>query len=244
MQYKITLSYDGTSYFGWQKTIEGPSIEYLVERALFTIFQRNVSLQVASRTDRGVHAMQQVASFSSDIPIATDDTIYRLNRILPVDIRISGIVQIDDNFHPSTNAKSKTYEYWISNTAFQSPFHRHYYWHISDPLPLPVIEESIQYFIGKKDFGCFCNDPSTRPEDTIREVFDIQLHQSSQNYIIEVTGNRFLYKMVRNIVGTLVYMGQGKLNIPILLEAMEKKDRTKLGITAPAHGLFLKKVNY
>lgn len=241
----LTLSYDGTCYFGWQKTKEGASIESCLEKAIISILQHSISLQAASRTDRGVHADGQRVNFFTQSKIPLPKLIKAINSLLPSDIRVLAAEEKDPLFHPTIQAISKEYHYKISLTAFQHPHLRFTHWHIPKPLDISLMETAIPKLIGKMNFACFRNQRKELVlEDTIRELYDINFEYRDDILTIKMTGDSFLYKMARNIVGTLVYVGNGKIKIQDIEQLLSHCDRTKAGITAPAHGLTLHKVFY
>lgn len=243
---KLRLTYDGTAYFGWQKTDEGPSIEQTLQRILETILQQPVTLQAASRTDRGVHAHSQVVNFFSDKPILSFEKFqFQLNSMLPKDIRVLEACQERDDFHPTIDVLEKTYVYTITAAFFQMPQDRHYAWHVYYPLNLALMKEAASQLIGTYDFKGFTNRKIDEIYDNhIRTIHDISFTQNSDQIQISIRGNHFLYKMIRNIVGTLVYIGCKKLPIHVINNLKIEKNRTLAGITAPAHGLSLFNLKY
>lgn len=244
MKIKLILSYDGTDFLGWQASKEGPTIEEALKVALEQIYQEPITLEAASRTDAGVHAEGQVATFS----IAKSKDLARLktslNQLLPQAIRVREIAEVAETFHPTLDATSKEYHYQISLGIVHSPFLRYYSWHVHAPLDIALMQEAAPLFIGTHDFSSFCNANEPRPTDTIRTLTRFDLIQQGDLLRFEIEGNRFLYKMVRNLVGTLVYVGQGKLSLEQAASLLQAKDRTQGGVTAPAQGLILKKVAY
>lgn len=242
MNIKLILAYDGTSYLGWQKTKEGSSIEEELENALGQILQEKVILQAASRTDRGVHATFQVVNFKTQKEIHLAKLQKGLNALLPRDIAILQIEQVPDDFHPTLDAMGKEYHYHMSFEPVLFPQERHFVWHYPYEMDLAEMQAAKDALIGTLDFTSLTN---IRTDDTIRTVSRIAIEElRPARLLFKVTGSNFLYKMVRNIVGTLVYVGKGEIaaaDIPGILLA---KDRRLSGITAPAHGLFLAKVFY
>lgn len=241
---KLTLAYDGTVYFGWQKTDNGPSIEESLQTALEKILQHPIKLQATSRTDAGVHAQGQIVNFFTEKPLPPFKLQNALNGLLPPDISVLHAEYASPTFHPTLDCKSKEYHYSICYGPIQLPQHRLYSWHYPHSLNLHNMHLAAQYFLGSHDFAAFCNFKKNEVYDHhIREVTQIKLLPlENQRLLIKISGNNFLYKMVRNIVGTLVYVGAGKIppeNIPNIIE---KQDRTLAGITAPACGLKLYQV--
>lgn len=242
----LKIAYDGTHFLGWQKTSFGRSIEEELEKALFQLLQHPVQLQAASRTDAGVHAEGQIVNFfTSSRRYPLSELLYRLNKLLPSDISVLEIHEMPPDFHPTLLCIKKTYRYSLSLGLYQLPHKRYYAWHFAYPLNLDKIEQASKWLLGKHDFSAFCNDKSKTLKDPICTLESITIEQTSAEDVdLYITGDRFLYKMVRNIVGTLVYIGSNKLPEQLLKEGIEGKKREHLGITAPAHGLSLYKVHY
>ncbi len=238
----IKIAYDGTHFFGFQKTKEGKSIEAELQNAAEKALQHSVSINTASRTDRGVHAKGQISTFHTFHKIELIKLKHILNCLLPKEIRIMDIAEAPLSFHPTLDAKKKEYQYSISLKPFIDPFIRRYAWHLPHALNIELMKTASTYLIGEKDFICFQNS-GRKAATTIRNLERIEI---SEGDILQITltGNSFLYKMVRNIVGTLVYVGLEKIKPDELLEILEMKDRKKAGITAPALGLCLNQVFY
>lgn len=243
---KLTLAYDGTGYLGWQKTKMGPSIEESLEKALAKILQRDISLQAASRTDAGVHATGQVVNFFAQRLPSLEKLIYSLNSVLPKEIVVLAAERANDTFHPTLDCADKEYHYHLSYGEAQMPHQRLYAWHYPFPFNADTMRQAIPHLIGKKDFSAFCNVKKNEAyEDTVRDLKSIKIIElPNQCLRFELAGNSFLYKMVRNLVGTLVYVGCGKIGVDQLPAIISSADRTLAGMTAPAHGLFLHKVHY
>ena len=251
MNIKGSLSYDGSCYLGWQKNNAGPSIEGTLQEACEIFFQQKISLQAASRTDAGVHAKGQVINFLiKEQNVDFDHALYRLNRLLPNDIAITSLELASLDYHPTTHAIGKTYTYTICNASIQLPLLRHLQWHYSYKLDLVAMTHAAALLTGTHDFSGFCNLSSEgknnqQKMNSIRSLSSISITKNSDEIIeIEITGNNFLYKMARNIVGFLCYTGRGIFTLNDLITIIKKKDRTLNGITAPAHGLQLTKVFY
>lgn len=247
VNHKLLVAYDGTNFFGWQKTKSGPSIEEALEKAIEQILQEKIALQAASRTDRGVHATGQVVDFHSIKPI----TDYRkfllgINAVLPHDIAVLEAEEAPPGFHPTLNVETKTYEYAICFGKVQLPQDRLYSWHFHYPLDITKMREAAANLAGTHDFSAFCNQKNNEEyEHHVRTVHSILLKPLGQERLtISVTGNHFLYKMVRNIVGTLAYVGCGKMTPQDVEKALISHDRTLAGVTAPAHGLTLSNITY
>jgi len=238
---KLILAYEGTHYLGWQKTAMGPSIEEELEKALAQILRHPVSLQAASRTDAGVHAEGQVVNFFTDVKIPLEKLQKSLNGLLAKDISVIKIELADESFHPTLDSQGKEYHYSVCLGSTQLPFYRNFSWHFAYPVNIDEIRKAAHRLKGRHDFAAFTNE---RQEDNVREIFDIVIEPSENRLKIRVSGNNFLYKMVRNIVGTLLYVGCGKLSSDEVPSILASRDRTRAGVTAPALGLVLKEVFY
>lgn len=239
---KILVAYEGTRYLGWQKTKEGPSIEETLEQALFQIYHLPFSLQAASRTDAGVHAEGQTVNFFLHEPPNLYKLQRGLNALLPKDICVKHIEIAKPTFHPTLDAFGKEYCYAVCNDSVQLPFYRHFSWRVPLPLDLKRMEKAASYLIGELDFSAFSN---LKVENAVRKVTEIEIQTlPDKRFLFSIKGNHFLYKMVRNLIGTLVYIGCGKLDPESIPDILASKDRTRAGPTAPAHGLILKTVFY
>lgn len=248
---KITIAYDGSNYLGWQKTIEGPSIEESLQRVLEQIFQQPMRLQAASRTDAGVHAVGQVVNCLPKTLRPTPERLrISLNMLLPGDIRIIDIELAQESFHPTLDCKEKEYHYWICNSPVQLPQNRLYSWHVHTPLDLAAMDQAASILAGTHDFAAFCNAiQETEYENTIRTIHSLEVIRHSgqhpgQRLQLKVRGSNFLYRMVRNLAGTLVDIGRGKTSLDNLEPILAKGKRAEAGLTAPAHGLTLFRVYY
>ncbi len=243
---KAKVAYDGTNYYGWQKTSAGPSIEEALQCVLEQILQHTISLQAASRTDLGVHAEGQVINFQTDKKQDLNRLRYACNCLLPKDIRILELEEVPDSFHPTLDSVGKRYVYSVCNSMVQLPQRRLYSWHIPQPLDLLLMQEASQYFIGELDFRAFCNFRKNRVyESYVRNVTEVKIISTGSDHLtFELIGDHFLYKMVRNIVGTLIYVGLHKIEASSIPGIRESGSRAQAGITAPAHGLCLKEVLY
>jgi len=242
MNYKIVLSYDGTRYFGWQKTKTGPSIQENLEKALFQILRIPVPTEAASRTDRGVHAEGQVVNFFLSTPAPPSRLLYSLNAVLPPDIRARSIEEMPNDFHPTLSALSKEYRYHICNEAVQYPRERLYSWHIHEPLDLTAMQFAAQHLLGTHNFASFT---TIEIEDTMRTLFDVQILPLANGKLqIRIAGDRFLYKMMRRLVGTIVAVGKRTMSEKDVLTLLKSPNRAQAGVTAPAHGLTLHQIHY
>jgi len=251
---KLTLQYDGTNYSGWQVQKKGATIQGLLEDALFTTTGDRTRITGAARTDAGVHALQQVAAFSTGSLLEPHIFVKALNGNLPPDIRVIKAEACENDFHPRYDAKDKTYSYIIYKTSAYSVFLEKYSWSIPYKLNCETMREAAFYLEGEHDFSCFrasgCS--SKHPVRTIQaievsELLSIEFigfHFDVPVIKISVTANAFLRHMARNIVGTLVEIGRGKYPPLWMKEVLQSKDRKLAGKTAPARGLFLEKIRY
>ncbi|MEW6615516.1 MAG: tRNA pseudouridine(38-40) synthase TruA [Thermodesulfobacteriota bacterium] len=241
---KLVIEYDGTNYHGWQIQPNAVTIQETIEERLQKITQEEIRLIAAGRTDAGVHAVEQVANFPTNSRLEINNIQRGLNSLLPPDISIKEISEVEQDFHARYSAKSKIYRYVILNQRFPSPLYRNFSWFIPFKLNVKKMKKAVKCLIGKHDFSSFkasgCNS-----HNPIREVYAISLDKSPKGFIIfEIEANAFLKQMVRNIVGTMVDVGNGKIGGSEFEEILRAKDRKKAGIMAPPQGLFLLKVNY
>ncbi|MBM3201088.1 MAG: tRNA pseudouridine(38-40) synthase TruA [Chlamydiae bacterium] len=239
MNIVLLLSYEGTRYQGFT-----PGIVSCLEKALASHQITFSKIQAASRTDAKVHAKGQVVNFfTPKLPFPIEKFPLIINHSLPEDIRILEARIKDNSFHATLDAKSKEYCYYLSTDNVQLPFERNFAWHYPVALDLTLMQKASEYFIGEKDFTSFVNQGSDRDMKTLSTITKCSIEKKSC-VIFTIHGSHFHYKMVRNIVGTLVYIGQGKIKIEELKTIFSSSDRTLSGITAPAHGLVLNKVHY
>lgn len=244
---KLIISYDGTDFLGWQHSGMGPkTVEGSLLIALEKIFNQTLRLEAASRTDTGVHAKKQVVAFSFSGSSPTPGQLrLSLNQMLPKSIRVLSAQPCPLEFHPSKMAKAKRYSYYLSLGLFQHPFERLYSWHVLAPFCLATLKEATGYFLGSHDFRAFTNQGSVQYEDYRRTIFSIDVtSESAEKIRIDVCGDRFTYKMVRNIIGTLVYVGKKMIDPESVESIIAGKIRANAGPTAPAKGLFLDHVYY
>lgn len=234
----LTVAYDGTNYHGWQLQPNVRTIESVLNDALSALFHEDIRVIGASRTDTGVHAMGNVAVFDTNARMPADKVSYALNQRLPEDIRIQSSKEVSLDFHPRHQNSRKTYEYRILNREFPLPTQRLYAHFTYVPLDAALMQQAADYLIGEHDFKSFCS-VNTAAETTVRTIYDLNVNQQGDMITIRVTGNGFLYNMVRIIAGTLIEVGRGSLEPDRMPEILEALDRTRAGPTAPACGLTL-----
>lgn len=242
--YKCTISYDGSSFDGWQRqgNTHNTIQEYL-EETLSNQLTNNIAIRGAGRTDAGVHAIGQVFDFFTDTQLDTLSFIETLNQKLPETTRILNIESVLPDFHARKSAVAKTYEYRIDTRFVANVFTRKYSYWLGKPLDADNMKLATTFLIGTHDFSSFTSD-KTPGKDHTRTITDINIATTDTTLTIAFTGDGFLYNMVRILTGTLIEVGQGKLNpnqIPVILAA---KNRQFAGFTAPAQGLFLKEIFY
>ena len=242
--FKLTIEYDGTAYCGWQRQKGAPTIQEEIERALGTMTGQPVRLIGAGRTDAGVHARGQVANFKSRTSLTAEIFQKGLNGLLPEDIVIRQCCEVADGFHARHSARSKRYAYRVANQPIRIAIGRHYAWCILRPLDLRAMRAAVACLVGIHDFKAFEGVGSPRAH-TCRHVIQARLVEKERNMLVfEIEADGFLRYMVRNMVGTLVTVGIGKLSPEDVPRIMASKDRKHAGATAPAHGLFLMEVKY
>ena len=241
---KIILEYDGTRYHGWQRQANRLTVQEVLEEGISTITQEDVRVMGSGRTDAGVHAVGQVANFRTNSNIEERGFHKGINSLLPWDIVVKELAETDSSFHARYDAKSKIYLYQIYRGAVRSALYRNYAWFMREPLDIEKMKEAAQLLLGTFDFSSFCA-ANCGIENHVRTVMAVDIaidHSGMVKFCIEADG--FLKYMVRNIVGTLVDVGRGKLSSSELMIIVEAKDRKRASQTAPAHGLFLIEVKY
>lgn len=240
---KLTIAYDGTNYCGWQVQPNGITVEEVVNKTLKKLTGEDIQVIGASRTDSGVHALGNVAVFDTHTTIPPERISYALNQRLPEDIVIVKSEEVAEDFHPRYCDCSKTYEYHILNTRIPIPTKRLTNYFVSYDLDVEKMRKAAGYLIGEHDFVSFCN-VRTDVEDTVRTVTELEILKDGEEITIRISGNGFLYNMVRIIVGTLIRVGRGFYEPEKVKEILEAKDRKAAGVTAPPHGLILAEIRY
>lgn len=240
---KLVVGYDGTNYCGWQIQPNGITIEEVLNKKLSELLGEEIKVIGASRTDSGVHALGNVAVFDTNTQIPAEKISYALNQRLPEDITIQNSCEVPLEFHPRYCNSIKTYEYKILNRKFQIPLQRLYSHFVYIPLNISAMEEAARYIVGEHDFKSFCSS-RTQVEDTIRTVYSLTVSKEGEIITIRITGNGFLYNMVRIIVGTLIKVGLGVYPAEHVKEIMEERDRKAAGPKVPGKGLTLVKIDY
>ena len=239
----MTIAYDGTNYNGWQIQPKGTTIQQVVQNALKTITGEDIKVLASGRTDAGVHAQGQVICFDTDSTIPPKNFYKALNVALPNDIRALDSEGVEKEFSPIKSAKKKTYKYTTYLSPTENPLRERYALCISEKLDVNLMQIASQLFIGEHDFKSFCSSKSGA-KTTVRTIYDLSVEQRGDEITFTVTGNGFLYNMVRIIVGTLLKIGKGKMTENELVEMINGGGRALGGKTIPAKGLCLQKVEY
>ncbi len=240
---KLTVAYDGTAYAGWQVQPSEPTVQGVVEAAWCEITRETLRVTAAGRTDAGVHALGQVVGLATESQLSTADLHRGLNAVLPEDVAIVAVEEAREGFHATYDAVAKTYRYQIHNGRTPDVFNRRYVWHYPQPLDAEKMHAAAQALVGKYDFSSFESAGSERP-DAVRTLFNLSATRDADRITVEVTGDGFLYNMVRAIVGTLVEVGKGSRGVGWPAEVLAARDRRLAGQTAPPQGLFLVRVDY
>ncbi len=240
---KLIIAYDGTNYCGWQIQKNGITIEEIINKKLSELLGEKIVVIGASRTDSGVHAYGNVAVFDTESNIPAEKFSYALNQRLPDDIRIQKSSEVPLDFHPRYCDTTKTYEYKIVNRQFEIPTERLYSHFVYYNLDIDKMRQAASYITGEQDFKSFCSN-RTQVENTVRTVYSLDIDKVNDMITIRITGNGFLYNMVRIIAGTLMKVGMGIYPPEHVKEIIDAKDRTKAGPKAPAKGLTLVEIGY
>lgn len=242
--FKLTIAYDGTHYGGWQVQPNSLGIQTLIQKAIETVLREKINLTGSGRTDSGVHALGQTAHFISDQSFDLQKALYSINSLLPNDIRVLKLEKKDDQFHARYSAIKKVYRYRID--TIYDPFNRLYSWHVGYKLDFNLLENALDKYLGTHDFKGFANEShsGTAAHDSIRTMTRAEMMINGSEISIWFEANGFLYKMVRNLVGTAIDIARGHLSIEAIDAVFETGDRRKAGQTAPPHGLTLFHVEY
>lgn len=245
---KVTLSYDGTEFSGWQVQPETTTIQGTLASAIGRITGEKVLPQGSGRTDAGVHALAQIVTFVTESSVPTENFQKALNDVLPASIRILQVEQVAADFHARHSAKAKTYRYRMYRGAICPPFLARYVWHYPYPLEESSMVEAAALVVGEHDFTSFAAvDPERGRDDcgsNVRRIFSSAWERMDQELVYAVRGSGFLHHMVRNLVGTFILVGKGTLKPEDITRILSARDRSAAGATAPASGLYLANVEY
>ena len=242
-RFKLTVEYDGTAYSGWQRQINGPSVQQTLEEALCRLTGERIAVTGSSRTDAGVHALGLCAHFDSASRIPPEKVSFALNTMLPPDIRVRESGLAPEGFHARYAARGKVYRYAFCNARHMCAIGRQYRAHVPLPLDVPLMHSEAQSLVGTHDFAAFAASGSVA-RSTVRTLYRIEVVRRGEDVTLTVLGDGFLYNMVRIIAGTLAEVGAGRREPGAMARALETGDRLELGYTAPACGLTLLAVLY
>ena len=240
---KLTIEYDGKDFNGWQKQPNKLNIQGTIEQAISSITGEKIELNASGRTDAGVHAIGQVANFKTNSNIPIEKMAIAINSRLKKSIVIKFAEEVDEKFHSRLSCKKKTYRYVINNSYQGTAIYRNLECHIPMKLDVNKMIEGAKYFEGEHDFKAF-KASGTSSKSSVRTIYKARVYKEDERVYIELTGNGFLYNMVRIIAGTLVDVGLGKIQPQDIKSIIESKRRENAGKTLPAHGLYLVEVNY
>lgn len=240
---KLVVAYDGTAYHGWQIQPNAVTVEGVLNKKLTELLGEEITVTGASRTDAGVHSLGNVAVFDTETRIPPEKISYALNQRLPEDIVVQDSCEVASDFHPRFCDSRKTYEYRILNRKFPDPTQRYDTYFYYRPLDVTAMQEAAEYFLGEHDFKSFCTI-GAQVETTVRTIYALTIKKEEDVIKIRVTGNGFLYNMVRILAGTLISVGIHEKQPEDMPGILEKKDRSAAGPTAPACGLTMIGIEY
>jgi tRNA pseudouridine38-40 synthase len=247
VKYRLTVGYDGAGYQGWQMQVVGTGVQEILEKALAKLFSCGPRVHSSSRTDTGVHAVGMVVHFEvpkTEARMTPTKLVLAVNAHLPEDVRVLAASHPPQNFHARFDASGKEYRYLLWNHAAHHPLLRKQSWHVKKPLDLAAMRAAAKHFVGTHDFRSFRANPDYDTAHTVRTLTAVTIRGTGPLHTVVIRGTAFLYKMCRGIVGTLVQVGEGRIQPDDIREILEGRDRRLGGMTAPAHGLVLWKVFY
>lgn len=239
----LTISYDGSNYHGWQIQNNAITVQEVFQKAVEKVFCEKLDIKGCSRTDSGVHANMYCLSLKTDMNINNESVVRALNTYLPKDIAVNSCEEMDDDFHARYNVKTKEYIYKLYNGKIRNPFLEKYAFQYRYPIDVDYLNKEAKAFVGTYDYSGFCSAHSG-VEDTVRTVKDFKVWREDDMVYFKVEADGFLYNMVRIMVGTLLFVSEGKIKEGELKDVILSKNRKRAGKTAPAQGLYLNKVNY
>ncbi|MBR3133907.1 MAG: tRNA pseudouridine(38-40) synthase TruA [Clostridia bacterium] len=240
---RLVIEYDGKEFKGWQKQPDRLNIQGEIEKAIETITREKVELIGSGRTDAGVNALGQVANFKTNSELPIEKFPYAINSLIKKSIRIKSAEEVEENFHSRYTCKRKTYQYTIDNSEHGTAIYRNMRYHFPIKLDEDKMNEAVQFLIGTYDFKSF-KASGTSSKSSVRTIYDAKVWRENDLIKIELTGNGFLYNMIRIIAGTLVEVGEGKIDATDVKRILEAQDRNMAGKTLPACGLCLMSVEY
>ncbi len=246
---KVTLSYDGADFSGWQVQPDACTVQGTLALAIGRITGEKVLPQGSGRTDAGVHALAQVMTFVTESSVPTGNFVKALNDILPASVRVLEVEETPPEFHARHSARAKTYRYRIYRPSICPPFLARYVWHYPYPLAEEEMQRAAKLVVGEHDFTSFAAvDPERGRDDAavsnVRKIFGSSWERLEDELVFTVRGSGFLHHMVRNLVGTFILVGRGTLQVEDVTRILEARSRSAAGATAPASGLYLVNVEY
>lgn len=240
---RLTIEYEGTNYAGWQWQKNANTVQETLAHAVRKVLGEDVKIHGAGRTDAGVHALGQVANFKTYSAIPAKQLLRAINFYLPQDITIKDVANMEDSFHARYSATSKVYRYTVLNDWLRTSLNRNFCYVFGFPLDLSKMMTAAQYLIGAHDFTSFTTK-ALDDKDRIRTIKNLAIQKEGKYIYFVVEADGFLYKMVRTIVGTLLEIGRGKMDVPLIIKLLETGNRDDAGPTVPAKGLCMKEVKY
>jgi tRNA pseudouridine38-40 synthase len=240
----LVVQYDGTCFNGWQIQKGGRTVQGEIENALHVLLRFRARATASGRTDSGVHALGQVIHCDVPAQINLQRICIGLNGILPNDIAVRNVYRVNDTFHSRFSAKGRRYRYCIHNHPTRTPFMLNRAMWVHERLDCEFMNETARHLIGEMDFASFCKKRESKSANTMRRITEVDIHREDDRIVIDIAGNAFLHNMVRIIVGTMVEMNKRKTDPGSIKEIIERRDRDYSGLTAPAYGLYLMKVEY
>ena len=240
---KLIVAYDGTNYYGWQRQKELVTVQQVLEERLAKIFDEPLQIVASGRTDTGVHALGQVVSFSTSGSIPVANIVKAARTVLPKDIAVLRAEEMDCDFHARFCAKAKQYLYIIEQANLPDPFKVNYAWLLDEKIDVGLMQQAASLIIGEHDFSSF-RASGSKPTEPVRTIYSADWTREGNKITFSIKGNGFLYHMVRNLVGSFVDIGRGKIDIEDFQKIFLAKDRNLAGKTAPPQGLYLDEVFY
>ncbi len=239
----LTIQYDGSNYHGWQVQKNSVTVQQIFQNAVEAVFKERLDVKGCSRTDSGVHANMYCLTLKTDMDIDDSGVVLALNSKLPNDIAVVGCKEVPMDFHPRYSCKSKEYVYQLYNGKIRNPFYANYAFHYRYPIDENYLNKEAQAFVGTHDYCGFCSSKSD-VESTVRTVNSFKVWREGDMVYFSVEADGFLYNMVRIMVGTLLFVSEGKIKENELKDIIHSKERKRAGKTAPPQGLYLNKINY
>jgi tRNA pseudouridine38-40 synthase len=242
MRVRAVVAYDGTAYGGFQRQTNAPTVQTTLEAALAQVTQETITILAAGRTDAGVHAIGQVVALDTAWRHGVDALQRALNAVLPADVAVRAVEVVSPDFHPRYDARSRRYQYTLYNAPVRCPLARRRSLYVAKPLDVEVMQRAARTLVGEHDFAAF--GQSSQGRVTVRRVMMAEWGGASPWLTFDIEANAFLYRMVRSIVGTLLQVGRGEMNVEDFRAILASRDRSQAGPTAPSHGLCLMEIKY